>query len=215
MIVQDMMNKKPITAESHTTIKEAFILLRHHHIRHLPIVDSAKQLLGIVSDRDLRDASPSIFDGEDHQAAFERSLSEVMKKDVISAHPLDFVEDTLSTFYDQQIGCLPVVEHGRLVGVITERDMLHTLIQLTGAHQPSSHLEIRVENIAGKLADVANHIKKYKININSVLVYPSNDEEAYKIIVLRINTMNPLRIANDLRAHGYDVLWPQEAELSQ
>lgn len=215
MIVQDMMNKHAVTAQPQTTIKEAFLLLRTHRIRHLPVVEDDHTLVGIISDRDLRDASPSIFDAADHPEEFQRPVSEIMKRDVITAHSLDFVEDLLSVFYEHQIGCLPVLEMNKLVGVITERDMLYTLIQLTGAHQPSSHLEVKVENISGKLADVAALIKKYNININSVLVYPSKHDENYKILVLRIGTMNPSRISAELRQNGYEVIWPQEPDVGR
>ncbi len=215
MIVQDMMNKQAVTAMPQTTIKEALLLLKTHRIRHLPIVDEEGLLVGIISDRDLRDASPSIFDAADHPEEFQRPVSEIMKRDVITAHSLDFAEDLLGVFYEHQIGCIPVLEKKKLVGVITERDMLYTLIQLTGAHQPSSHLEVKVENIAGKLADVASLIKNFKININSVLVYPDKHEEHQKILVFRIGTMNPYRIASELRQNGYDVIWPQEPEVER
>ncbi|MDM5200100.1 acetoin utilization AcuB family protein [Fictibacillus enclensis] len=215
MIVQDMMNKKPVTARPETTIVEALLTLKKHRIRHLPIIVEDGSLAGIISDRDLRDASPSIFDAADHADKLERPISEIMVRDVITAHPLDFAEDLLSVFYEHQIGCIPVLEHEKLVGVITERDMLYTLIQLTGAHQPSSHLEVKVENIAGQLADVASLIKKFKININSVLVYPNKQDDSQKILVLRIGTMNPYRIASELRQNGYDVIWPQEPEVGQ
>ena len=72
-----------------------------------------------------------------------------MKTDLITGHPLDFVEEIGAIFYEHQINCLPIVKNRKLVGIITETDLLHTLIELTGAHQPGSQIEIKVAKSSG------------------------------------------------------------------
>jgi acetoin utilization protein AcuB len=207
MIVKDVMKSKVFTLTHNATIKEGLALLKQHSIHHIPIVDKDTRLEGIVSDRDFRDAAPSIFHSDEHLEDFEKPISTVMTKDIITAHPLDFVEELSAVFYEHRIGCIPIVEEDKLVGIITETDMLHTLIQLTGAHQPSSQIEVQVENVTGKLADVAAVIRQQKVNIISVLVYPGH-VEGYKVLVFRLQTMNPNRVINTLTKEGFTILWP-------
>lgn len=101
----------------------------------------------------------------------------------------------------------------RLVGVVTERDLLHTFIQLTGTNKPGSQIEIKVENKAGVLAEVTSLFGSKRTNILSVLVYPDVDER-YKILVLRIQAINPLISINTLKENGYEVLWPKLPEMT-
>jgi acetoin utilization protein AcuB len=212
MIIEQIMKRNVITVLETSTIKEAMQLIELHQIRHLPIVNEKKQLVGIVSDSDIRDASPSIFHFTDHLEDFMKPISSIMKKHVITAHPLDFVEEVSTLFYEHYIGCLPILEGDQLVGIVTETDMLHTLVELMGAHQPSSHIEVKVENITGKLSDIASIFKDLKVNITSVLVYPYGDP-AFKVLVFRVQTIDPRKVVKVIEEKGYDVIWPSEPEL--
>ncbi|WP_096202657.1 acetoin utilization AcuB family protein [Bacillus sp. FJAT-45350] len=207
MIIEEIMNSDTITLSADTSIKEASDVLTKHRIRHIPIVDEENHVIGIISDRDIRDASPSIFHSDEHKEDLLKPVSTIMIKNVLTAHPLDFVEEVATIFYDNNVGCLPVVEDDKLVGIITETDILHTLVELMGAHQPSSHIEIKVENITGKLADIAAIFKRKKANITSVLVYQHKDPN-YKILVFRIQTINPMGVIAEIEKEGYQVLWP-------
>ncbi|MGG6433581.1 acetoin utilization AcuB family protein [Anoxybacillus sp. D401a] len=207
MIVEQMMKTDVIALKPSNTIADALSIVKQKNIRHLPIVDDEQHVIGIVTDRDLRDASPSIFHANEHLEDLQKPLSTIMKTNVITGHPLDFVEEVAALFYEHRISCMPIVKEKKLVGIITESDLLYTLVQLTGAHQPGSQIEIKVPNRAGMLSEVASMFQKRNINISSVLVYPDQDEK-YKVLVFRIQTMNPMAIIEDLKAQGYDVLWP-------
>ncbi|ARK31741.1 acetoin utilization AcuB family protein [Halalkalibacter krulwichiae] len=212
MIIEYIMKRNVITIKDTATIKEAMQLLELHQIRHIPITNERNRLVGIVSDSDIRDASPSIFHFTDHLEDFLKPISTIMKRNVITAHPLDFVEEVSTLFYEHHIGCLPILDDDELVGIVTETDMLHTLVELMGAHQPSSHIEVKVENITGKLADIAAIFKELNVSIISVLVYPYHDP-SYKILVFRVQTIDPRRIIKVIEANGYNVLWPSEPGL--
>ncbi|MBA2878379.1 acetoin utilization AcuB family protein [Anoxybacillus ayderensis] len=207
MIVEQMMKTDVIALKPSNTIADALNIVKQKNIRHLPIVDDEYHVIGIVTDRDLRDASPSIFHANEHLEDLQKPLSTIMKTNVITGHPLDFVEEVAALFYEHRISCMPIVKENKLVGIITESDLLYTLVQLTGAHQPGSQIEIKVPNRTGMLSEVASMFQKRNINISSVLVYPDQDEK-YKVLVFRIQTMNPMAIIEDLKAQGYDVLWP-------
>jgi acetoin utilization protein AcuB len=207
MIIEQIMKTNVEILTPANTIGDAVKMLKHKKIRHIPIIDKNRKVVGIVTDRDIRDASPSIFHANEHLEDLQKPISTIMKTNVITGHPLDFVEEVAALFYEHRISCLPIVKDEKLVGIVTETDLLYTLVQLTGAHQPGSQLEVKVPNRAGMLSEVASVFRKRNVNISSVLVYPDKDEQ-YKILVFRIQTMNPMAVIEDLRNEGYTVLWP-------
>lgn len=202
-----MMQKNTVTIHAEETIGTALKLMLEKDVRYLPVVDDNGNLLGLVTDREVKDASPSIFHQNEHPEDFEKPVSTIMKNAIFTAHPLDIAEELSTIFYEHNISCIPVLEDNKLVGLVTEREMLHAFIQLTGTHQPGSHLEVAVPNEAGQLAKVASVLKDFHLNISSVLVYPSHDEKE-KIVVFRVGTMNPLPVIEHLIDHGYEVKWP-------
>lgn len=212
MLVKEIMNKHVITLPPEAKIADALELLNNNRIRHIPIVNATNKVIGIVSDRDVRDASPSIFNNDIDSKELMNPISSIMNFPVVTIHPLDFVEEVASIFYEEEFACLPVVSDEELVGIITEKDMLYTLIQLTGTHVQSSQIEIKVRDRVGILAEVTSVFRNKKVRIVSVLVYPYHDDPQYKILVFRIQTINPLPIIQELKDNNYHVLWPNNGE---
>ncbi|WP_201715894.1 acetoin utilization AcuB family protein [Rossellomorea arthrocnemi] len=214
MIVEEIMKTKIETLKADDTIASAIQLMRDKKIKHIPITNDTMEIVGIVSDRDVKDGTPSIFHEGSNTSELQNPLKFIMKTDVITGHPLDFVEEVAALFYEHHISCLPILKEKKLVGIITETDLLYTLIQLTGAHQPGSQIEVKVPHKAGILYEVAGIIRRNNSNIQSVLVYPDKKDEEYKILVFRVRTMNPMNVINDLKKEGYDVLWPNMPGIS-
>ncbi|TFB25065.1 CBS domain-containing protein [Filobacillus milosensis] len=215
MLVEEIMNKDVVTLKPDHSIKEALELLNEHHIKHIPIVNDQYSVVGIISDRDIRDAAPSTLEKQKNQAILDHNIESIMTSPVITVHPLDFIEEIASIFYEHEIACVPVTKDNRLVGVVTEKDLLYTLIQLTGIHEQSSQIEVKVPNKAGMLPAITKIFGERKINISSVFIYPFKDDHSQKIIVLRIQTMNPMPLIDELKDKGYEVLWPNIPGLSQ
>ncbi|MCA1009956.1 acetoin utilization AcuB family protein [Halobacillus halophilus] len=209
MLVEEIMKTEVITLSPEESIETALKLLHENHIRHLPIVNENNEVIGIVSDRDVRDASPSTFEEDASTDELKNPIRTIMTYPVTTVHPLDFVEEVASIFYEQEIACVPVTRDDILVGIITEKDMLYTLIQLTGTHVQSSQIEVKVINKPGILPQVMQVFGQRKVNISSVLIYPYKPDPKYKVIVVRIQTMNPLPTIEDLKTEGYEVLWPK------
>jgi acetoin utilization protein AcuB len=208
MILEEIMKENVCTLFPESSIAEAIKLMADKKIRHIPIIDQNQSVIGLVSDRDIKDAAPSVFHWEEHKHELDKPVSSIMTTNVITGHPLDFVEEISAVFYEHNISCLPIIKDQKLVGIVTETDLLHTLVELTGAHQPGSQIEVKVPNKAGMLCEVASVISKRKANIQSVLVYPDKKDEHYKILVVRIQTMNPIAVIEDLKKAGHNVLWP-------
>ena len=213
MIIEDIMIKDVITLTQDATIEQAIETVKEKKIRHIPIVDDNQNLVGLLCDVDIRSATPSIFRIDEYKDDLLRPVSEIMVKEVLTAHPLDFVEEIAYTFYDQRISCMPVVSNHRLIGIVTETDLLHTYVELTGANQPGSQIEIKVRNRPGTLSEIAAIIKRMNANVNSIFIYPFKDDPAVKVLVLRVQTMNPTKIIDSLSSEGFEVIWPAGPEM--
>ncbi|MFC4769843.1 CBS and ACT domain-containing protein [Effusibacillus consociatus] len=206
MLVEQAMTSDVICVSPDTPISEAIAITTAKRIRHLPVVKDG-ELVGILSDRDLRNAMPSCLVEADSLPVEGTPVSSIMITNVITAHPLDFVEDAASTLYHKRIGCLPVVSRGKLVGIITERDILHTLVEMMGVSTPTSRIEIQVPDRPGMLAEVADFLRARKTNVASVMVFPS-PTEGQKTLILWLKTMDPRRFIHDVENAGYTVIQP-------
>lgn len=213
MFVKEIMKKKVISLKKHNTIADALSLLHKHHIRHIPIVDDDQHLIGIVSDRDIRDASPSILDSEINQALLDHTIDQIMSSPVVTTHPDELFEEVANIFYEKEFACVPVVHQKKLIGMVTEKDLLYAFIQLTGTQGPSTRLEIRVPDRVGILSDVSTFFSKRNIKIVSVYTYPTPQQSGFKILVFRIQTMNPMNVIHDIKqSKEFEVVTPMRED---
>jgi acetoin utilization protein AcuB len=198
--VRDSMTRDVITLGPEASAAEAWALCREHNIRHVPIVQEG-QLVGLVSDRDLRDVR-----GGDRESDTPRwvRLGDMMTRNVVTIHPLDTIEHAAREIYERKISCLPVVADDELVGIITSEDLMHTLIELVGAHGLGTWIEVEVPNEPGTLADVTDVIRDRKVNIAGIFLGPAS-RETNRLIVLRLETTNPAGTVRGLEEAGYRV----------
>ncbi len=201
--VRDAMTREVVTVAPETSAGQAWGLCRERNIRHLPVVEGGR-LVGIVSDRDLRDLSPPRDTPDQENTLGWVRIRDMMSPEVVTAHPLDTIEHAARVIYENKFNCLPVVAYGELVGIITSSDLVRTLVELVGAHGPGSWVEVEVPNEPGTLAGVTDVIRDRHVNIASVLVGPAS-RATYRSIVLRLETTDPTSIAESLTAAGYVV----------
>ena len=135
MLVQDVMSGKPITIAPEDTCLEAVRRMHAAGIRHLPVVDAANRLLGVLTDRDLRHHlfSPAVFPAlgmtsVDTLLGAARA-ADLMVTDVVTVRPEQSLGEAARLMMTKKIGSLPVVEAGRLIGILTETDMLRTIVR--------------------------------------------------------------------------------------
>ncbi|SOC36613.1 acetoin utilization AcuB family protein [Ureibacillus acetophenoni] len=212
MIVEEIMKTDLITLTPKNTVLDALQLMKNKQIRHIPIVDEDKKLVGLITSNTLKNRL-SLENIENRK--LKNIIEDIMIKDLITAHPLDFVEEIALTFYEMKISCLPIVSGGKLVGLVTASDLLYTYIELTGANKPSSKIDIRVEDKPGILSDIMSIFKSHNANILSVLLFPDSKDEKYKIVTIRVQILNPLSIINDLKKENFNVLWPNLPGVTQ
>ena len=162
MIIEEIMKTDVITLQPEDTIHSALLIMREKKIRHIPIVDSEQHLLGLVTERDIKDATPSpLFEKKRLEKELTIPLEQIMNPNVITGHPLDFVEEVAGILYEHRIGCLPIVVNKKVVGIITGTDILRTMVELTGANQPGSQLKLK----CGTVLEFYTKSQAYSINI--------------------------------------------------
>ncbi len=212
MFVEEIMVKDVITIERTTLIRTALELLEKHRIRHIPVIDENRYVVGIVADRDIRDASPSIFQPGDDKKELDQPVSTIMTSPVITIMSYDLMADAAVVLYDNDISALPVVSSDdKLVGILTETNVLHTLVKMTGANQPSSQIDIVVPNLSGQLAELSLIFKEKGTNVISVLLFPHKEIDK-QVLSFRVQTMDPRRLIAAIEEKGYTVQWPRTPE---
>jgi acetoin utilization protein AcuB len=213
LLVKDSMSRQVVVLPPQATAGEALALCRERRIRHLPVLEDG-MLVGIVSDRDLRSATPALGDPARAEALGRILISEVMAGELTTARPDDPIEEAANAMREKKIGCLPVVEGNALVGIISSSDVMEALVYLMGAHEPGNRLEVVMPDRPGTLAGVAGIFGELGINIVSAVLGPRRDlpgsSEPGRVAVFRVDTMDLREAVEILDRAGYAVLWPPE-----
>ena len=211
LLVKDSMAREVVVLPPQATAGEALALCRERRIRHLPVLEDGR-LVGIVSDRDLRSATPALGDPERAEALGRIVVSEIMAGDVTTARPEDPIEEAANAMREKKIGCLPVVEDENLVGIISSSDVMEALVYLMGAHEPGNRLEVVMPDRPGTLAGVAGIFGELGINIVSVVAGPRGSlpgsSQPGRVAVFRADTIDLREAVDILERAGYAVLWP-------
>jgi acetoin utilization protein AcuB len=133
MKVKDWMTPDPKTVEEDDLVKTAVTLVIENRIRHLPVV-RGDSLVGIISDRDLKRAMPSVVAGataEEYQTFMDETpVEHAMTADPIVCAPDTDLIDVVREFCEKKVGAIPVVDGGRLVGIVTQTDMMEAFLAL-------------------------------------------------------------------------------------
>ncbi|WP_282177803.1 CBS domain-containing protein [Vibrio nereis] len=147
--VEDMMTRNPHTLLRSQHLSDAKTLMEAQDIRHVPIVDAEKKLLGVVSHRDVLAAQESSLQKlpESQSYTLNTPLSEVMKNSVMSVSPLAGLKESAIYMQKHKVGCLPVVDKGRLVGIITDTDFVSIAISLLELQEEVEPEEIEPEEM--------------------------------------------------------------------
>lgn len=212
MLVRDWMQREVISVSPDDTLATALHLTRKHRVRHLPVVLPRGEVAGILSDRDIRLAMPSPLttaDAERHAYLERTAIAGVMTREVITIGAEETVVDAAKQMYGHRIGCLPVVssENG-LNGIITETDILHAFVRILGVVEPSTRIEVALEDQPGELGRALTTISEQTgLNVVSAIVPPLRDRER-KTAMLNLATIDPRDAIHALQQQGFEVGWP-------
>ncbi len=208
LLVRDWMTGNLVTLSPKASVAEALTLCRERRIRHIPIVEEGR-LIGIVSDRDLRDASPALGDAERASTLQEIRVGDVMTREVSTTVPEESIENVAQEMYELKIGSLPVVaeeDEEKLLGIVTSSDVMRALVTLAGLPEPGCRIEVQAPNRAGILVEVAGKIQNLGADIFSVLSDPER-RSGNRTMVFQLVTADPSSVMEGLKMAGYEVSW--------
>ena len=220
MFVSRSMTRDVITVDEEATIFDAQELLAENKIRHLPIIDRDRRLVGIVTDRDIRSALPysSLLehcDETEKERIARFKVKDIMTKDPISISPTYTIQDALLLIQNSKVGALPVVDDNhKLTGIISVRDLLRAFINVLGIGEPGTLLCVLVEEKIGQLKKIVDAITEENISFGSVLVARYWDENKRAIFTYLL-TQNIAHVKKKLRNLGFTLLDPMEWYLDQ
>jgi acetoin utilization protein AcuB len=196
MKIKSMMVPDPITVTVKQTVQQAIELMKLNSIRHLPVIDGKKQLQGLLTLADLKQALvPSMLG--------DFTLSDMMIKNPFTVSPDNDVEVAAQLIYRHKIGGLPVVRGRRLVGIITESDLLRAFIDMMGILSSSSRLDVVTSAEPGNLNRAIQIIHDHGGDIINVGM--TAQRTAKRTYYFRLTQCDILPIRNALEEGGYKV----------
>ncbi len=218
MYIDSIMHTDLVTITPQTTLVEARDLIEKKKIDHLLVVDGKKKLVGIVSDRDLKQnwASPatSLSTHELNYLLQKVLVSMIMIKTVVTIPTSTTIERAALVMQQNRISALPVMEGDDLAGIITSTDVMGVLLQAIGISDESVRLSIFVRDSIGKLAEVADTLKDQGINIQSIFCWPDNRYPGITEIVLRVAREEGAKTTLALNGKGFKVKNRYEKDLT-
>jgi acetoin utilization protein AcuB len=217
MYVKNIMRKDPITIAPEASYLDARALVRERGVRHLPVIDKNKRIVGLLTDRDIREAGPSnatlLSVQELHYLLGKLKVADFMTPGdkLVTVNPSTMIEKAAQLMHDHKIGCLPVLEGKEVVGIITEADILESFVDVMGLKEKGTRITMALKDEPGKIHGVLTVLKKHEVNLISI-VAPSYLVEGKRMVVFRIRTQEYEEIIKELEDLGFEVLsvvkWP-------
>lgn len=204
------MNTNLITISPETSVFKAREMMDHHKITHLPVTDGKAHLLGIVTDRDLRQAwaSPATTLSV-HELTYvlqKLTVDNIMTRKVVTATPDMTIERAARVLQDHKIGCLPVLKNDRLVGMITSTDLLEVFLKALGLSEDTRRFSILVRDRIGIVAEVGKRMQEALINIRSIIVVPLRGHEGVWQLMVRVNLADFSTAVDSLKSAGFKIV---------
>jgi len=207
MLVGERMSHPVVFASPDMSIQDALQLMRKENIRRTPVVKDGK-LVGIVSDKDLLNASPSdatsLSIWELNYLLSKIKVAEVMTGVVITVSEDTPIEEAARIMSDNKIGGLPVLRNGSVVGIITETDLFHLLLELTGAREFGVRATFLLEDKPGELAKVTNAVAEKGGNVIAIGTF-SGDDQATREIMMKVRGVDDSVITSILEKFSVKV----------
>jgi acetoin utilization protein AcuB len=192
MLVKHWMVKKVVSIPKNCHLVEALSLMKKYSIRHLPVVED-QNLLGMITESDLRQVMiPSLME--------DMRLDQVMVKNPVTIGPEEPLEEAARLIYRYKIGGLPVVDKGKLVGILTTPDILTAFIQLMGVLEASSRLEIHLAERPKAFEEASGIIQKKGGEIISVGMMGKGAKKTYHFRLKRV-PLEPIIQAMEKKGH--------------
>jgi acetoin utilization protein AcuB len=194
MLINSFMTKNVITIDDQESMPKAIQLLKQHKINMMPVTHQGK-LVGIISDRNLKEASPSqATDLEIHELKYllaKIKVKDIMIKNVITVPPDFTIEETAEVLLNHDISGAPVVdETGQMVGIITSSDLFKALIALSGLGRKGVQFAFQIEDRPGTIKELTDIIREAGGRIASIMSSVDRVREGWRNVYIRAYDMD-------------------------
>lgn len=204
MFVKWSMTANPFTIGPDATVPQAVEVMRKNNVRKLPVVRDGR-LVGIVSQSDIDRASPSLATsfsaGEVAYLLGKLKVAKVMTRNPVTVGPDALLEEAAILMRDRKIEILPVMDGERLVGVITESDLLEAFVELNGARDRGTRFVVEADDQPGVMARLASITGEFGTNITHIAVYRGRLERS--LVVLGVNSLNTEDLERRIGEEGF------------
>ena len=210
MYVGRIMHTSLVTVSPETLLTKAKDIIAEKRINHLLVVDKNGELIGLVSDRDVKQswASPAttLSVHELNYLLSQMTVEMIMVKKIISISPGTTIERAARIMQENRISALPVMEGGKLVGIITTNDVMGVLLRAIGFGEGSTRFIVLVEDRIGVLSEVAQLLKEHQVNIRSLVTWPEKKYPGIYQLVMRVAAEDGGKAISVLANGGFKVL---------
>jgi acetoin utilization protein AcuB len=209
MRIRDVMSTNVVAVDEKTSLHDAKKIMQAHKIRRLPVMKKDK-LVGLVTERMLLEASPSpataLSIHELHYLLAKMTVSDIMVKKPFAISPDMPPEDAMQLGQEMGYGGFPVVEEGRLVGMVTESDIVRLMTRVLGVSKRGKRITIKASGEFGNMQKIMNILDENKTVLLSMMSLKEPDEDEW-LIVLRLDSDNAEPIAKELKSSGFNVTY--------
>lgn len=209
MYIGRIMHTDLVTVTPETTLEDAKEILEKRNIEHLLVVDEHGKLVGLVSDRDLKQhwASPatSLSTHELNYLLSKVVVKMIMVKTVVTVPVDTTIERAAYIMQQHNISSLPVMENDELAGIVTSTDVMSVLLDAIGISDDSMRLGVFVKDSIGVLAELADILRDEKVNIQSLLSWPEKNHPGVVQLIMRVASQDGNKAINALQAKGFKV----------
>jgi acetoin utilization protein AcuB len=199
-----------MTVPPDTSLQKAKEIIDEKRINHLLVVDKTGNLIGIVSDRDVKQSSASpatsLSVHELNYLLTQLTVEPIMAKKIITISPGTTIERAALIMQKNRINALPVIEDEKLVGIITSTDVMRVLLRAIGFGEGSARFAVLVEDRVGIIAEVSRILKDQQISIRSLVTWPEKDYSGIYQLVMRVASTDKDDAVSALSNQGFKVL---------
>jgi acetoin utilization protein AcuB len=209
MRIRDIMSTNVVTVGEETLVDDATKIMEAHKIRRLPVMKKDK-LVGLVTKHMLLEAAPSpatsLSIHELHYLLAKMTVKEIMVKNPYTISPDMPVEEALQLGQEKGYGAFLVMEKGRLVGVVTESDIVRVMTRVLGVKEKGKRIDIKVSKEFGNFQRIMKILDEDKTVLLSMMTLKDPEEEDW-LTILRVESEDAEPIAKELKSAGFNVTY--------
>ncbi len=205
------MTPNPLTVTPDTLLMDAKKLMATNNIRRLPVVDKKGRLVGLLTRHLIIEAMPSgattLSVHELHYLLEKLTVGEVMQKDPITVAPDDLVQNVILLGHQKGIGAFPVIENGKLIGIVTESEIFNAVMSLIAPREGTCLIvleRVELSKEVGATSRIASVIEKRGVPVEAIFTVPHRTKAGNRVYI-RARTPHPGNLQADLDAAGFKV----------